>query len=212
MMIFISINCYPQDGVELSELSKDMDQSKVSQLMDMLSFTMSGGTGSINNSKISNLGLGELNLSYKFDDKIVIGLGTMGNLSGCPSGYTNAEGQFVSFDDEDDMDDMDDEDEDVDDESEDEDCDADEFSNLMATARIQLSKKIPVHVQIAAGYSFESSAPSVSAFVGYSKNVFKAWAIQGGVRFSNVFIQAPTGATDFSSYNIRGELGINWNF
>jgi len=53
--------------------------------------------------------LGELNISYKMSDRIPFGLSTMGDLSGCPLGYTNSEGQYVAIDDDgqDSNDDMD---------------------------------------------------------------------------------------------------------
>lgn len=109
-------------------------------------------------------------------------------------------------------DDCQDSNDDMDDQVEDEDCDDDELTNIMATATYYLSEKIPVFVQASAGYSFGSNTPAISAFVGYNKNILTDLGVVGGVRFSNVFINKPIDAVSFSSYNIRTEIGLTWNF
>ena len=210
---FLCLSAYSQDALELDEVNLDIEKSQVGQILEMFSFTLSTGSGSINNNQTSSITLGDMNISYKLKDRLTLGLSTMGNLSGCPQGYTNAEGQYVPVTDDDNDDDVDDVDEmEEEDNDEDEDCDEDELSNLMGTATYRLSEKIPVFIQAAAGYSFESGAPAISAFVGYNKELFSEIGVLGGVRFSNVFINKPVDAASFSSYNIRAELGITWNF
>jgi len=207
ILVLVTVS-YAQEGVGLDALNSSIDKSKAGQILDMLTFSASAGSGSINNNQFSNVALGELNISYRLNN-ISVGVSTMGNLSGCTTGYTNAEGEFVSMDDEDV--DMDDDGEDSDD-GENDDCDADEISNVMATVSYKLSDKVPVFVQFAGGYSFDSSAPAISVFVGYNQELFSRLGIVGGFRASNVFIAKPIDAVNFSSYNFRAELGLSWNF
>ena len=207
---FLFFTTNGQDGINLDEISSDIEKSNVG-IMEMFSFTISAGSGSLNNSNFSNVTLGELNISYKHTDRISFGFATMGDLSGCPIGYTNSEGNYVTYDnDNDDADDVDDDE--IEGEDDGEDCDADELSNIMATATYHLSDKVPVFIEAAAGYSFASNAPAISAYVGYNQKIITKLGILGGVRFSNVFIQKPADAVQFSSFNIRLEVGATWNF
>lgn len=200
----------------------EVTTSSLNKLAQRLSFSASMSTPSWNGATqgklslrdFSNVNLGELNISYKLNNRLSFGLSNMSNLSNPTSGYYTAENTFVPFclDDDDDAE-MDDDLEMDDDENDDNDCDDDEFGqNLMGTATFGLSEKIPFFIQVAGGYSFAANAPAYSTVVGYNQKIVGGLGIQAGIRFSDILYKKPVEAVSLSpSHSIRFELGVNWN-
>lgn len=197
--------------------------SKTLNTLNRFSVTATLGTPSfsstelktLNFNKLSQVSLGDLNISYKMNSRMSFGIGTMGSLGNGASGYYNAENNFTSFcDDDDDHDDDLDDMDDIDDEDDDEDCDDDEIGqNLMGSATYKLSNKFPLFFQAAGGYSFSDKAPVYTAMLGYNQKIFAGFGIMAGIRFSDVLHQKPADAVKLvSPGGFKAELGLSWNF
>lgn len=225
ILLFANLTIFAQQNSVEVETPKS---SKFSNLLSHFSITATAASPSINFKELNNstlkkshgISMGELNIMYKINSRMSIGVGTVTSPGLCHSGYYNAEGAFVpfSYDDDDDneQDDDDDGPEDDDDELEDDDDDDDcgEFGdNIMGTFTFKISEKVPFFVQAAGGYSFGSNAPAYSAMIGYDQKIFKGLGILGGVRFSDVLHKKPADAVKMaSSSGFRAELGLSWNF
>lgn len=203
-LMLVMCGVYAQDD----EVVDESVVSNASDFLSQFSFTSSIGAPSFN-----SVSIGELNVSYKLNPKLSLGISAMGSLGDCLEGYYNLEGQFVALnhDDDDDLDeDMDNEGEDDDD---DEACESEGIENIMGTITLQLSDQIPVFVQVSGGYSLNSNRPAYSAFIGYTKKVFADLGIVAGLRYSDILYKIPSDAASLvSSSGFKAELGINWNF
>lgn len=192
-------------GQEEEIIDNGISASKLSQILSDLSFTSSLGAPAFN-----SVSLGEINVSYKLNSRISVGFSAMGSVGDCVEGYTNAEGQFVHIDD-----DQEDTDHDMDNDEDDgeESCDGEDVENLMGTATIKFSDKIPLFVQISGGLSVGNKRPVYSALIGYSHELFSNLGIMAGLRYSDILHKIPTDAvTLVSSSGFKAEIGINWNF
>ena len=214
-----------QNSTDVVEASKS---SKFTNFLTNFSVTATAASPSVNFKEMSNstlkkshgISMGELNIMYKLNSRISFGIGTVGSLGLCNSGYYNAEGAFVPFtydDDDNEQDDDDDDepnDDDDDNEQEDDDDGCGEFGdNLMGTFTYKISEKVPFFVQAAAGYSFGSNAPAYSAMIGYNQKIYKGLGIVGGIRYSDILHQKPAEAVSMApSSGIRAELGLSLNF
>lgn len=227
MVLFGTVNLSAQD-LQMADTSP-ASGGKFSSMLGKISVTATAGTpafaldklGKVNFKKLSQLSLSNLNISYKVNPRLSLGISSMNNLSNSTGGYYNAENQFFTFcnDDEDDDDGIEDDDMEIDDddiehEDEDGDCGDDEFGqNLMGTATFILSDKLPFFVQAAGGYSLSGNAPAYSAMVGYNQKVFAGLGIMAGIRFSDVLHKKPADAVKrTSTAGIKAELGLSWNF
>ena len=212
MIALLSPVAFAQEEVSLSE-----EASK--SFFDQLSFTLKSGTPSIpmsdlgsSGKHLSNIGIAEIGTAFKANSNFSFGISAMGGLGNCAEGYYDNEGVFIEFED-DDIDDDDDMDDDGGEDDGDEDeCDGDEPESLMATATYTISENIPVFVQASAGYNFDSSAPAYSILVGYNQQIFSQLSISGGFRFSEVLINVPSDAQEFSRSGLKAEVGLHWNF
>ena len=84
---------------------------------------------------------------------------------------------------------------------------------LMGIFTYKISEKVPFFVQAAAGYSFGSKAPAISAMIGYNQKIFKGLGIIGGIRYSDILRSKPADAVSMApSSGIRAELGLSLNF
>jgi hypothetical protein len=218
-LLLANLSLFAQQNI--NDAVESPKNSKVANTLSKFSVTATAATPSVNFKEMNNatlkkakgISMGELSINYKMNSRISFGLGTMGSLGLCFSGYYNAEGNFVPFSSDDD-DENDTEDGDGDDDAEDDDDDCGEFGdNIMGTFTFKLSEKIPFFVQAAGGYSFGSNAPAYSAMIGYNQKVFKGLGIVGGIRFSDVLYQKPADAVKMApSSGLRAELGLSWNF
>lgn len=193
---------------------------KMMNTLNKFSVTASMGTpsfstkeiGNLNFKKLSNVSISELNLAYKVNNRISIGIGMVGNLGNCNSGYTTAEGTFMPFHSDDDDDDDHDDDDDDDDYDDDE-CDDDELGNLMGNITYKLSDKFPLFIQASGGYAFGSNAPAYSAMIGYNQKIFAGIGIIAGIRYSDVLYKKPVDAISVTpSHGLKAEIGLSWNF
>ncbi len=227
LLLFISLCTI---GLTAQETSISAKQSgKFSSQLTKLSITATAGTSSFSTEELKNLSLnklsqvslGQLTVSYKMNPRLSFGISTMGNLASSKAGYYNAENQFFSFCEDDDLDDDDDDDlyelDDDDDDLEedhDEDCDEDEIGqNLVGTVTYKLSEKLPFFVQAGAGYTFAGKAPSFTTMIGYNQKILAGVGIMAGIRYSNVIQQKPTDAIrTISGAGLKAELGLSWNF
>lgn len=228
LLLFVALVCtvsLSAQDLPIGELQPGQN-SKFSSMLGKISVTATAGTptfamdelGKINFKKLSQVSLSNLNISYKMNPRLSLGVSSMNNLSNSTGGYYNAENQFFTFCDDDDDgiedDDMEMDDDDGEDENEDGDCDDDEFGqNLMGTATYVLSDKLPFFVQAAGGYSLSGKAPAYSAMIGYNQKIFAGLGIMAGVRFSDVLHKKPADAVKTTSTaGIKAELGLSWNF
>ncbi len=210
LIAFLSPTVFAQEQIAITE-------EATKSLFDQLSFTLKTGTPSIpmsdlgsSGKQLSNIGIAEIGASFKTSSNFSFGISAMGGLGNCAEGYYDSEGVFIEFEDDEDDDDMDDRDEDEG--EEDEDCDGEEPEVLMGTMTYIVSNKVPVYVQASAGYSFDSNAPAYSILVGYNQRLFSQLSLSGGLRYSEVLINVPSDAQDFSRSGLKAELGLHWNF
>ncbi|MEM9929702.1 MAG: hypothetical protein AAF840_07785 [Bacteroidota bacterium] len=197
-----------------------------SKMTQRLSITATAATqaeslsslGDYNLEKLTNVRLGELSVTYRINERFSLGLGSISGLGVC-GGYTDAEGNFVSFGYDDDDDDYEDDDDEEDDEEDDYEDDEDEcydddfeFENLMAILSVRPFNNLPIFAQVAGGYTFGARAPAYSLMVGARQPLISGLALTGGFRFSDVMHRLPAGATDvLPSSGMRLELGLNWS-
>ena len=209
LLLFANLTLFAQqNSTDVVEASKS---SKFTNFLTNFSVTATAASPSVNFKEMSNstlkkshgISMGELNIMYKLNSRISFGIGTIGSLGLCNSGYYNAEGAFVPFTYDDD-----------DDNEQDDDDGCGEFGdNLMGTFTYKISEKVPFFVQAAAGYSFGSNAPAYSAMIGYNQKIYKGLGIVGGIRYSDVLHQKPAEAVSMApSSGIRAELGLSLNF
>ena len=218
-------------NAQVAEETTSEKLSKISAISQKLQFVFSAGStssplGQIKARNFTQPSLGQLGISYRLNERISIGISTMGSLGNCSGGYLTNEGTFISFsqhmDDDgpnEELDDMDDPDDDMDDDMDDDfdECgdfdDLEEFENVLATFTYVFSEDLPIFIQGAAGYSFSQGAPAYTALLGYNQKLFSGLGLIGGVRFSDVLHKLPQNAVEISpSSGFRAELGLSWNF
>ncbi len=186
---------------------QDSDSNKsFKEIFDQVSFALKGGTTPFGNS--FGAGIAEAGAAFNLNSNILVGFSAMGGLGSCADGYYNSEGVFVELHEDKDEDDPEDDNED----DENEHCESDELEALMGTFTYKFSEKIPVFVQIAAGYSTDQNAPAYTALLGYHQNIFSQLSVSGGIRFSEILSKLPADAVEMSRSGFKAELGLHWNF
>ena len=189
-------------------------------MMKNLTLTASIGTngvspGSTNFSDLGGVTLGELSLAYKTSSKFSFGIGHFGALDNVNTGYYNEEGLLMDYERRE-ISCNRDKDKDDDHEEEGHDDDGPRINidkNMMAFVTYKVCDKLPFFVQAGAGYSIDYNVPAYFAKIGYSQNVFSNLGVHAGFRFSDVLHQLPDdGMSKNSSFAVKGELGLNWNF
>ena len=91
-----------QNENEATQVAKT---SKFSTFLSNFSVTTTAATPSFNFKELSNptlkkasdFSIGEFNVNYKINTRFSIGLGSIGALGLCNTGYYNTEGEFVAF-------------------------------------------------------------------------------------------------------------------
>lgn len=202
--------------------AQNQNKTDINKIINNFSYSFSLATTSygFNNSTQSgwsNIGIGELNVSYKINPKMSVGLGLVSGLGNCNAGFYNEEGSFVPFDDDDDdegenEEHFDDDDDDDDQNGNNDDCQND-LDNIMATFNYKLSEKLPFFIQTSVGYAISKDAPAYSILLGYNQSLFSSLGLFAGVRYSDILYRKPKGAVSLSGTNgIKAELGVSWNF
>lgn len=180
----------------------------------------------ISTSSLKNLGIGEINISYKVNSRLSVGISAMGDLVSNKVRYLDPEGQShtLCYDDEmddddlydDDLDDMDLYDDDMDDDDlYDDDCDDDDddLDALLGSLTLKLSEQLPFFIQAASGYSFSDKALAYSTMIGYNQQIFSGLGISAGVRYADALRRKPLNAVRTTGTDgLRLDVGLNWNF
>lgn len=193
---------------------------------EKLSLTANVGTRAFAPSKLNQvsthalkqINLRELGLSYRLTSKLSVGISTIGSLGNCAAGYLDDESRFVPFDDllddDDDQDETDEPDDDLGDmDDDDNDCEEEFGNNVMGTVTFLLSEKLPIYLQVAAGYAFSRKAPAYAAFAGYRQKLFSGLNLTGGIRYSGLLYRKPANAISLvRTTGLRPEVGLSWNF
>lgn len=214
LLLFLSIsqNLWSQETVVTTPALKAFERLSITASLASPAYPVQN-LGQFNFKDLTHISLGELSISYQLNDRFAFGLGNIGNLGNCLSGYFDAEGKFfpLSDDDDDEMDDEAESEMEDDGDLEEDDCDDELLDNLMGIFTANPFQNFPLFFQVAGGYSFGKGAPAYSAMIAYRQPLFKGLGLTGGFRYSNVLYKLPANAVATAPSNgIRLEVGLNW--